>query len=142
MTILRNTPEFLPHEVTVAEELIDAYLSSPESGYYILVAEDGGRVAGYVCYGNTPLTEATWDIYWVAVDNSLRGKGTGKALMTGAETSIKSMHGKLMVIETSGKPQYDKTRRFHISLGYNEIARIPDYYTAGDDLVILVKRLQ
>ena len=26
MSILRNTPEFMPHEVTIAEELIDAFL--------------------------------------------------------------------------------------------------------------------
>ena len=68
MTILRNTPEFKPSEIVIAEEVIDSYLKDPaNSGYYTLVAEDGSGVAGYISYGPTPLTDGTWDIYWQAV---------------------------------------------------------------------------
>jgi len=142
MTILRATPEFLPHEVEIAEELIDACLADQkESGYYILVAEADGRVAGYICFGNTPLTEGTWDIYWLAVERALQGQGIGRALMKEAEESIKAMHGRLAVIETSGKPDYNKTIRFHIQQGYKETAIIPDFYAVGDPKIIMVKKL-
>ncbi|HEX9896655.1 MAG TPA: GNAT family N-acetyltransferase [Dehalococcoidales bacterium] len=142
MTILRSTPEFLPREVVVAEELIDAFLSSPqESGYYILVAETDGKVAGYICYGETPLTEGTWDIYWIAVDRTRRGMGIGGALMKKAESKIRESKGRLAVIETSSKPDYNETRQFHTSQGYTEIALIPDFYAVGDSKVIMVKRL-
>lgn len=142
MAILRATPEFLPHEVVVAEELIDAFLTSPrESGYYILVAEQDGQVAGYICYGDTPLTEGTWDIYWIAVDSGQQGKGIGKELMTVTENDIKAQHGRLVVVETSGKPNYNKTRQFYASGGYTEAAHIPDFYAPGDDKLILIKRL-
>jgi len=70
MHILKNTPEFLPPEVIVAGELIDAFLEEEKSsGYHIYVADMDGEIAGYVCYGDTPLTEATWDLYWIAVAN-------------------------------------------------------------------------
>jgi ribosomal protein S18 acetylase RimI-like enzyme len=142
MTILHSTPEFLPHEVVVAEELIDAFLTIPrESGYYILVAETDGTVAGYVCYGETPLTEGTWDIYWIAVDRTRQGKGIGGALMREMENRIRELKGRLAIIETSSKADYNKTRRFHTSQGYSEIALIPDFYTVGDSKVIMVKRL-
>ncbi len=142
-TILRATPEFLPHEVAIAEELIDAYLiEQKESGYHILVAESDGRVVGYVCYGETPMTEGTWDIYWLAVDRQMRGKGIGGALMNEAERLIRVKHGRLAVIETSGKPDYYDTISFHNKQGYAEIARIPDFYTIGDDKVIMIKRLE
>jgi GNAT superfamily N-acetyltransferase len=82
MSLLRATPEFLPPEVVVAEELIDAYLEEEKaSGYYIYVAEHDGDIAGYVCYGDTPLTEATWDLYWIAVDHEKQGFGIGRILM-------------------------------------------------------------
>ena len=142
MAILRSTPEFLPREVPVAEELIDAFLTIPEeSGYRILVAGTGDGVAGYVCYGETPLTVGTWDVYWIAVGGNQQGKGIGGALMTATEREIKTSGGRLAVIETSSKPEYNKTRRFYATLGYSEVARIPDYYDIGDNIVILTKRL-
>jgi ribosomal protein S18 acetylase RimI-like enzyme len=142
MAILHSTPEFLPREVVVAEELIDSFLTSPqESGYHILVAETDGKVMGYICYGETPLTEGTWDIYWIAVDRTRQGKGIGGALMRETENKIRELKGRLTIIETSSKPDYNKTRRFHSSQGYSEIALIPDFYTVGDGKVIMIKRL-
>jgi ribosomal protein S18 acetylase RimI-like enzyme len=142
MAILHSTPEFLPHEVLVAEELIDAFLtSSIESGYRILVAETDNRVVGYACYGETPLTEGTWDVYWIAVGRNTRGQGVGRALMQATENEIKKLQGRLVVIETSTKPDYNKTRQFYIKQGYSEIAVIPDFYTVGDGKAIMIKRL-
>jgi ribosomal protein S18 acetylase RimI-like enzyme len=142
MTILRATPEFLPHEVTIAEELIDSFLNKGKlSGYTIEVAEIDGKVVGYICWGDTPLTDGTWDIYWVAVDRNEQGKGIGAQLMAAAEKSIYATGGRLAVVETSGKPDYNKTRQFYLKIGYVEEARIKDFYTAGDDKVIMVKRL-
>ena len=140
--ILHSTPEFLPREVVVAEELIDAFLTSPgESGYHILVAETEGKIAGYICYGNTPLTEGTWDIYWIAIDRSQRRKGIGGALMREAENRIRKSNGRMAIIETSTKSDYSNTRQFHSSQGYSEIATIPDFYAVGDGKVIMIKRL-
>jgi len=141
--ILRGTPEFKPFEVTVAEELIDCYLENPfNSGYHILVAEVSSTVAGYICYGPAPLTEGTWDIYWVAVAREKQGQGIGGALMKSAEKEIVKAKGRLSIIETSSTPAYEKTRHFHISQGYEIIACIPDFYVPGDDKLILHKRLR
>ncbi|MBI2836175.1 MAG: GNAT family N-acetyltransferase [Chloroflexi bacterium] len=140
--ILHNTPEFHPDEVVIAEELIDSYLRDPQSsGYYVLVSETDTAVSGYVCYGPTPLTQDTWDIYWIAVDRRLQRQGIGRALMTAAESEIERGQGRLIIIQTSSTPDYEKTRRFYVSSGYREAARVPDYYAPGDDLVIFVKGL-
>jgi ribosomal protein S18 acetylase RimI-like enzyme len=142
MQILRNTPEFKPHEVAVAEEVIDAYLNDPqESGYFTLVAVDNGEIAGYICYGETPCTLGTWDIYWVAVDREKRGRGIGKVLSETAEAAIKKVGGRLAIIETSSTPLYDNTRNFYLRRGYETIARIPDFYMTGDVKLIMVKKL-
>jgi predicted N-acetyltransferase YhbS len=141
--ILRGTPEFKPFEVAVAEELIDSYLEDPSSsGYHILVAEVDSTVTGYICYGPTPLTEGTWDIYWIAVAREKQGQGIGSALMKSAEKEIVRAKGRLAIIETSSTPAYEKTRNFHLSQGYEVICRIPDFYVPGDDKLILQKRLR
>jgi len=142
MQILKNTPEFKSFEVVVAEEVIDSYLSDPEkSGYNILIAEDDAAMAGYICFGETPCTVGTWDIYWVAVAQEKRGRGIGKALSEAAETAIKKARGRMAIIETSSTPLYESTRRFYLGRSYELVARIPDFYTPGDDKLILQKKL-
>lgn len=143
MSILRDTPEFAPYELIVAEEVIDCYLDDPiRSGYRILIAEDNASVCGYVCYGPTPLTLGTWDLYWAAVARKKRGRGFGKALWEKAEDDMKKNDGRLVVIETSSKPNYEATRRFHEARGYENVGRIIDFYSPGDDMLIYVKRLK
>jgi len=140
MRMLRQTPEFTPAEVVVAEEIIDAYLEDPASGYFTFVAILDSRVVGYVCYGPTPLTEGTWDIYWIAVDGQQQDQGIGSLLMAFTESKLKEAMARLALIETSSKADYEKTRRFYQKLGYELICRVPDFYRPGDDKLILQKK--
>ncbi len=143
MQILRATPEFTPAEVVVAEEILDSYLHNGSgSGYHVLVAEVSSSVVGYVCYGPTPLTEGTWDIYWLAIAPGEQRRGIGMALLKSAEDEIKAASGRLAIIETSSKPEYAGTRSFHCSQGYQPVCQIADFYAPGDDKVIFQKRLR
>jgi GNAT superfamily N-acetyltransferase len=140
MAILRPLPEFTPEEVGVAEELIDAYLENPvSSGYYVLIALLDASVAGYICYGPTPMTQGTWDIYWMATASAEQGKGVGGVLLAAAEKDIRRCKGRMALIETSSQPLYEKTRRFHYAQGYRLICRVADFYAPGDDKLILQK---
>jgi len=142
MEMLSATPEFKPAEVVIAEEVIDDYLkSSYQSGYHILVAEVEPLVVGYICYGQAPLTEGTWDIYWLAVAGEKQSRGVGGALTAFAEGEIRKGGGRLAIVETSSKPEYEKTRRFYHRHGYEVVCRIADFYAPGDDKVIFQKRL-
>jgi ribosomal protein S18 acetylase RimI-like enzyme len=143
MQILQATPEFKPDEVVVAGEVLDSYLSDPSgSGYHVLVAEVSSSIVGYICYGPTPLTEGTWDIYWMAVAANEQGRGIGRALLALAEDKIREAQGRLAIIETSSKPEYERTRRFHYLQGYQVAGRIGDFYAPGDDKLIFQKRLR
>lgn len=140
--ILQVTSEFTSTEVKVALELIDLYLKyGTGSDYYVLVAETDNTPAGYICFGPTPLTEGTWDIYWMAVNPQKQRQGIGRRLLNDAETSISDAGGRLILIETSSKPDYERTRYFYQSCGYEIIARIPDFYTPGDNKIVFQKRL-
>lgn len=144
MNLLRSTPEFKSYEVTVAEEVIDAYLKDPKgSGYHIIVAEGNpSDIDGYLCYGPTPCTDGTWDFYWEAVRREKRGRGIGSALSKAAEAAVRKARGRLILIETSSTPGYENTRRFHLNHGYEVVSRIPDFYSPGDDRIIMQKRLR
>lgn len=137
--ILRATNVFQPYEIDVALELVDAPASS---GYRFVVAESGGTVAGYACFGRTPCTDGTWDLYWIAVDPALHGGGVGRALMDEVVRAIRGEQGRLIVIETASKPAYDATRRFYLAYGCREVARVPRFYAPNDDKVIYALGLE
>jgi ribosomal protein S18 acetylase RimI-like enzyme len=142
MALLKTTPEFEAAEIPVAEEVIDVYLDCPGRDYRITVAEMEFKVAGYVCFGQTPLTLTTWDVYWMAVSMEKRGIGLGAGLIKNAEDAIQKAGGKLILIETSSKPNYLNTRRFYVKKGYQRVSRIRDFYAPGDHRIIFEKRFQ
>ncbi len=139
--ILVATKMFTEEEINVAVELIDEFLNQGEnSGYEIYSAvDDYDNAIGYICFGKRPLTLATFDIYWIAVDPNSQGNGIGKNLMKFAEQKIKQMGGNLILVETSSQEKYQKTRAFYKSCGYAEIARIKNFYKPNDDLIIFAK---
>jgi ribosomal protein S18 acetylase RimI-like enzyme len=142
LDILYDTPEFNPLDLTTAIEVMNDYLHDTEnSGYHTLVAEVDGKVAGYICFGRNNMTESTWDIYWVAVSHKIQGRGIGRQLMEAAENHIQAAGGKLIILETSSLPIYDKTNRFYVFLEYKLDCRIKDFYSPGDDQIIYEKRL-
>lgn len=140
--LLVETGYFTDDEVAIALELIDVVLEKPEQKDYVIrVCRDGEMVLGYYCVGPTPATESTYDLYWIATATAMQGKGVGRALIAHAEQLICSRGGRLVVAETSSRPQYDKTRSFYHICGYAELARIKGYYRPGDDLVVFGKYL-
>jgi GNAT superfamily N-acetyltransferase len=135
--LLRATGVFSEDEVGIALELVDAVLEKPgQRDYIIRVSEENGAILGYYCVGPTPATASTFDLYWIAVDPARHGKGVGADLDRHALDLIRAMGGRLVIAETSSRPAYDGTRAFYLKRGYDELARIKDYYRPGDDLVV------
>ncbi len=143
--LLERTGFFRPDEVAVAVELLDEHLAKgTASGYYFWFADApdaADSLVGYVCYGPTPCTVGSFDLYWIAVDTSRQGRGTGRALARKAEASAAAMGGRRMYVETSGRELYAPTQRFYRSAGYAEAARLADFYDDGDDKIIFQKIL-
>jgi ribosomal protein S18 acetylase RimI-like enzyme len=48
---------------------------------------------------------------------------------------------RLLLVETSGLASFERTRAFYRKCGYNEEARIRDFYKAGDDKIVYRKGL-
>jgi ribosomal protein S18 acetylase RimI-like enzyme len=140
--IVARVGNFNPGEIGVALELIDIYLrDEDQKDYRIEVAENEEcRVCGYVCWGATPLTKGTYDLYWIATHPDVQGSGYGQALMEFVERRVDEERGRLLVLETSSKESYGNTVRFYRRFGYEEASRIRDFYDAGDDKITFVKR--
>lgn len=144
--ILEGAGNFTGDEVATALELVDEWIElGEESGYLTYILEsptDGSGVLGYVCFGPTPLTESTYDLYWIAVDKSKHRGGVGKRLLKFVEEEVDRRGGQLLLIETSSQETYGGTIQFYERTGYELVGKITDYYKAGDDKLIFAKRLR
>ncbi len=139
--ILRETGAFTEAEVDCALELLHTILDQPrQQDYHVLVAEDNGQPVGYILYGPVPLTMGNHDIYWIATDPRVQGRGYGRLLLERVEEELRSAGARLICLETSSQGGYERTRRFYEQAGYREESRIRDFYRPGDDRITYVKR--
>ena len=141
--ITLSTGFFRDDEIEVAVGLAtEAYKKGQEqSGYLFLFSMIGDDTTGFVCYGPTPCTIGTYDLYWIVVDNHFRGNGTGKMLIQQTEMELINRKARKLYIETSSTEKYLPTRKFYENCGYSEEARLHDFYSESDDKVIYSKVL-
>ncbi len=137
---------FREDEILVALEVFDeavraAGAAAGGGSYTALGAEIDGTLAGWICWGPTPCTLGTYDLYWMAVDPAIQGTGVGSALLREMEHRLAGL-ARLIVVETAGRPDYQGTRRFYEARGYRATATISDFYAPGDDQVVFVKEVR
>ena len=138
--LTRATGLFHEEEVATAVELLDEALAGDED-YRFLGAYANDALVGFACWGPTPGTTGTFDLYWIVVDPARQGEGVGTQLLEAVESTLRMDQGRLIVVETSSRAAYEPTRRFYERRGYTRAATLPGYYAPGDDLVIYLKEL-
>lgn len=138
--ILRANGNFSDVEVSAAVDMFRTSLA-PDAWYRTLIAECEGRMVGYALFSPIWFTTGTWDLNWIAVHPSAHGSGAGRALLHAVEEAVCKAEGRMIVIETSGRSDYEKARRFYERQGYTLAATLADYYKDGDDKLTYVRRV-
>lgn len=116
------------------------YLTGGEAEDRWLTYEHGGP-QGVAYFVPERLTDRTWNLLLIAVHPDHQGKGNGAALLQAVETALITLGGRMLIIETSGLAVFEAQRSFYRKCGYQEEARIRDFYQAGDDKVVFRKIL-
>jgi len=138
--ITDSTGFFYPEEVDTAVELVEDRLAKgPRCGYHFLFAEQEGETVGYTSFGPIACTRESYDLYWIVVSGTYRGKGLGTQLLEQSEEAIASLGGTRVYIETSARPLYEPTRAFYLARGYTQIAELEDFYAPGDAKAMYLK---
>jgi ribosomal protein S18 acetylase RimI-like enzyme len=136
---------FRPEEVETLGGILDAYFEEPGvaegPAHCCHTCELDGGVVGYIYFAEEEMVDRVWYVWWVAVDPQTQGRSVGRELLQFAEGEARRRGGRVMFVETSGLPAYERTRRFYLKNGYDREAVLRDYYRDGDDLVVFRKRL-
>lgn len=143
VAVINSAGNLTDAEQACATGLLDIYLGDAgQQDYRFIAAIDGDDgLAGYACYGPRPLTDGTFDLYWIVVGRPRQRGGAGRLLVSGVEERLAGLNGRIIIAETSGLPQYESTRGFYLACGFIEEARIREFYKPGDDLIVYIKRL-
>ncbi len=138
--LVAGTGMFSAAEVDIAAELVDERVAKGRaSGYEFVIAEADGRIMGYACYGPTPATKDTVDLYWIVVGADAQGRGIGREILARTEAAVRLAGGRRLYVDTSGTEKYAPTRAYYRRTGFRKVAELPDFYAEGDSKVILVK---
>ena len=125
----------------VAEMMKDYQRGKQAGGHACVIYEDcEARAVGY--YQPAPATDRTWYLTMIGVRRDVQGKGHGTALLRFIENDLQRRDQRLLLVETSGLPAFERTRAFYAKCGYQQEARIRDYYESGDDMVLFRKPLR
>lgn len=133
---------FAEDEVWVLEKMMADYFGANASdGHACVLDEEGGEPLGVAYRAPAPAADRTWYVTMIAVRADLQGRGRGTALMRHTEDALRAGGQRLLLVETSGLPEFGPTRGFYAKLGYGEEARVRDFYAPGDDMVLFRKDL-
>lgn len=141
--ILRSTGFFYDYEIDIVIELVEDRVpkGKEKSDYIFDIAEINHIPIAFTCYGKTPGTLFSFDLYWIAVHQNYRGQGVGKKLMNRAFNDIKFFGGKNIWIETSSRELYTPTRNFYLRYGCQLVAELPNFYNDNDHKVVFLKKI-
>jgi len=141
--ILRSTGFFYDFEIEIALGLAEETLNSEdeESGYYWIKIINEDRFVAFANYTRNSFSVHSWDLYWIAVHRDSQHKNLGSILLKAVEDDVRSSGGKILWVDTSGRPLYSPTEGFYRSSGYCLEASLKDFYAPGDPKQIYSKRL-
>ena len=141
--ILRSTNYFYDFEIDTAIEIFDETIESGSegSGYYWMKVVDEDGLVAFANYGKNDFSTHSWELYWIAVHQNSRNKKLGSKLLIAIEDDVRRLGGKILWIETSGRPLYTSTEAFYKRNGYILAASLKDFYGPGDPKQIYSKEL-
>ena len=123
------------------DKMMADYFAANQAEGHLCVIDAEAESLGVVYYQPALATDRTWFLTMIAVRADRQGQGRGAALMEHIEQALRTGGQRLLLVETSGLPSFERTRAFYANLGYGQEARVRDYYAAGEDMVLFRKVL-
>lgn len=141
ITLAKAIGLFEPNQLEELGEMLSDYFNSgSDSDHFWLTDDDNGLVGVAYCEMER-MTDGTWNLQLIAIRPDRQRQGRGATLLHYVEQMLKMRGGRVLLVETSGLPDFERTRAFYRKCGYDEEARIRDFYKTGDDKIVYCKAL-
>ncbi|MBK1988289.1 GNAT family N-acetyltransferase [Sphaerospermopsis aphanizomenoides BCCUSP55] len=135
-----KTIGFQPQELDYLRKMLFNYLKDGETESFWLTYAENEPVGVAYCEPER-MTHQTWNLLLIAIREDLQGQGRGGKLLDYVEQTLIERGGRMLLVETSGLPDFERTRSFYVKCGFQQEARIRDFYAEGDDKIVFRKVL-
>jgi len=134
-----DSSELFPSEML--DDMIADYFENPDTQdiWFTYVEDEKPLSIGYCA--PEKLTEGTYNLYAIAVNKELQGKGVGQKMMNYIESLLQEQGHRILIVETSSDAAFESTKTFYLKCGYGQEATIRDFWQEGEDKVIFWKKL-
>lgn len=139
-----STHMFGPDAVGFFDEMINGHLDGTMYDNHWVVLEHESAVVAAAYYAPEPFSDRMWNLYFIAVAPHHQGHGTGGALLDHVEQQLRARGrdgARVLIVETSSTDQYTLTRDFYRQHGFDEEARIREFYGPDDHKIVFWKSL-
>ena len=144
-TIQIATGLFAADELGDSDAMFDGSMDGSLVDHFWIVSEsEAGVVVGAAYFAPEPFSDRMWNLYFIGVLPEHQGSGTGGALVHHVEQSLRSRGGdvaRTLIVETSSLAGFAGTRAFYAARGFDEEARIRDFYAPDESKVVFWKSL-
>ncbi len=140
LKIVLDSSELFPSYML--DDMISDYITNESSTDIWFTTINQGKTISIGYCAPERLTEGTYNLYAIAVHKDYQGKGLGREMMDYIETLLRDSGNRILIVETSGKPEFELTRKFYDKCNYIKQATIPEFYDKDDDKVVFWKKLK
>ena len=135
---------FDPDDMDGFDDMMSGYLEGTLDRHAWIVATDDTEIAGAAYYAPEPFADRLWNLYFLAVAPAAHGSGAGSELIQWVEQTLSQLgeeQARGLIVETSSTDPYAQARAFYAKHGFDEEARIREFYGPGDHKVVFWKAL-
>jgi ribosomal protein S18 acetylase RimI-like enzyme len=135
---------FGPEDMGPFDEMLAGFFSGELSDHHWVAAVDEGRVVAAAYYAPEPFSDRMWNLYFIATAPDAHGTGVGSTLLRAVESDLRARGeqvARVLIVDTSSTDGYQQARTFYLRSGFDEEARVRDFYGPGDHKVTFWKSL-
>lgn len=141
IALAEATGLFEPNQTEELAQMLDEYFQGDRDRPDFWLVDDDNGLVGVAYVAPERMTEGTWNLYLIAVHPDDRRQGRGRTLLRHVEQTLVKRGARMLLVETSGLESFEYVRAFYRKSGYDEEARIREFYTAGEDKIVFRKVL-
>jgi ribosomal protein S18 acetylase RimI-like enzyme len=142
LDLAKATELFDPSQIEELQQMLDRHFNSKTDSQDIWLTDNDLDPVGVAYVAPERMTEGTWNLYLIAIHPDRQKQGRGTALLQHIEQMLAQRGERVLLIETSGTDDFKGVRTFYRNNGYEEEARIRDFYMDGMDKIIFRKSLK
>lgn len=141
LVLAEATGLFETDQIQNLSQMLEQHFNSGIASPGIWLTDYDVKPVGIAYVAPERMTHGTWNLYLIAIHPEHQKQGRGSALLQYIEQLLTERGERVLLVETSGTDDFAYVRKFYHDSGYEEEARIRDFYIDGVDKVVFRKSL-